>query len=234
MATGSAIQLASRAAIAAFGAARWVRRGIPTPRRTPFTFFYLAVLAVTTIVLYAVPAHTARTLLASSSTDVYHLHNAPIRVLVSSALWLSGVNWLLYAPLFSLVIAPVERRAGSRWVLAMFASGHVIATLVTELPIAWAIRHGYLAPRDQHRLDVGVSYGFYAVLGALVGLLPRVARSLAVAAAAVVVAVPLLTSDDSLTALGHVVSLLVGLVWWPWLSGRGLVGSLSRREGDHR
>ena len=209
---------------------RRAHRGLPGPGSTPFTFWYIAVLLVTTVVLLTVPSRIARLLLTWSSTDVYHLHSAPLRVLVSSALWLPGMDWLLYSVLFCLVLAPVERRVGSRWAAAMFASGHLIATLVTELPVAWAIRHGYLPHRAGHRLDVGVSYGFYAMLGVLVGLVPRWAVAPAALGGVTIVVVPLFTSADLLSAVGHVVALAVGFCWWPWLTRRGLDESLRRRR----
>lgn len=193
-----------------------VWRGLPRPSTTPFTFGYLALLFVSTAVLLAVPERTGRTLLDWSSTDAYHLRGDPLRVLVSSALWLPNLDWLGYAAMFSLVLAPVERRVGSPRTLGVFAAGHVIATLVTEVPIVWAVSRGYLPRRAQHRLDVGVSYGFYAVLGVGVGLLPRRARVPAGLAATMLVGVRLVTSPDLVAAVGHVVALVVGFGCWWW------------------
>lgn len=175
------------------------------------------VLLVSTAVLVLVPSAVARRLLSWSSTDVGHLFRSPLRVLASSALWLPSLDWLLYAVLFSLVLAPVERRIGSRWIAAVFASGHVIATLLTELPVAWAVGRGYLPHRARNRLDVGVSYGFYAVLGVFVGLLPRRARAPSALAAVALVVGRLAVSTELLSAVGHVLALAVGFGWWPWL-----------------
>lgn len=205
-----------------------LRRELPRPSGTPFTFWYLVLLLVSTGVLLLVPSGDARSLLSWSSTDVHHLTSAPLRVLVASALWLPNLDWLLYVALFSAVLAPVERRIGPRWTVAVFASGHVVATLLTELPIAWAIRHGYLPHRAGHRLDVGVSYGFYAVVGVLVGLLPRRVGTPAALVALLVVVVPLLVATDVLAAVGHVVALAVGFTWWPWLTRRGPARRVTR------
>ncbi|HEX5494254.1 MAG TPA: rhomboid-like protein [Mycobacteriales bacterium] len=202
------------------GAARvWRLWGeFPRPGATPFTFWYLVVLFTSTTVLLAVPHRAAHLLLTWSSTDVAHLRRDPLRVMVFSALWLPNLDWVLYAALFSAVLAPVERRLGWRWTAAVFGSGHVVATLVTELPIAWAVGRGYLPHRAGHRLDVGVSYGFHAVLGVLVGLLPERVRPLTASAATAAVVVPLLTSADLVSGVGHVVALAIGFGWWPWLA----------------
>src|SRR5436305_12136584 len=82
---------------------------LPSPRRTPFTFWYLAVLMVTTVVLRSVHPQTAQHVLQWSSTNVVELSRHPLRVLVLSALWLPGVVWAPYALMYTLVMAPVER-----------------------------------------------------------------------------------------------------------------------------
>lgn len=198
---------------------------LPSPSRTPMTFGYLAVLLGTTGVLHAVGPDIAERVLAASSTDVAHLADAPLRVLGASALWLPSGHWLPYALSFTAVLAPLERAIGGRWTLAVFASGHVLATLATELPVAWAVHAQLLPGSAAHRLDVGVSYGFFASLGAALALLTPRLRALGLAGAAAYALVPFLARPD-LTSTGHVLSLLVGLAWWPWLSGRGVAGSL--------
>src|SRR5215212_5583341 len=144
---------------------------LPTPRRTPFTFWYLAVLMVTTIVLRTVHPQTAQHLLQWSSTNVAELSRHPVRVLVMSALWLPGVVWAPYALMYTLVMAPVERVVGGRWTALVFVSGHLVATLATEVPVAILIRLGDLGRQWATVLDVGVSYGLYTTLGVLFGLL---------------------------------------------------------------
>src|SRR5215813_4118539 len=88
---------------------------LPTPRRTPFTFWYLAVLLVSTIVLRSVRPETAYQVLAWSSTNVTELSRHPVEVLIVSALWLPGLVWTPYAVIYTVVLAPVERVVGGRW-----------------------------------------------------------------------------------------------------------------------
>lgn len=205
------------------GRALWNER--PTPSATPFTIGYVALLAATTLVLGLVDSRLHHRILAESSTDVAHLESAPVRVLVASALWVPSIRWWPFTLLFSLVLAPVERRIGPWWTLAVFASGHVLATLATELPLEAAIDSGLVPESAAHRLDVGVSYGFYAVLAVLLGMFGGRLRVVAGVAAAASVLVPL-ALDPDVTTTGHLLSLAVGVAWWPWLRRRGLLGRM--------
>ncbi|HEX2895902.1 MAG TPA: rhomboid-like protein [Marmoricola sp.] len=185
----------------------------------PFTYGYLAVLLATTLLLRNVSSEVADRLLTGSSTDVAHLTHEPIRVLVASALWLPGRWWLPYALLFLLVLAPLERRFGVRRAALVFLSGHVLATLLTELPIGAAIAMHLLAPAEAHRLDVGVSYGTYAAVAAFAGSLRRRRAMLVLGAAVVSIVVPE-AADPDMTMWGHLISLGIGLCWWPFLYRR--------------
>jgi hypothetical protein len=213
-------------------AARAVVRVLPTPHGTPFTFWYLGVLGLTTILLrYGRPAAVHR-LLAISSTDAANLQQHPVQALFLSALWLQDAQWLAYAAIFTLVLAPLERRIGTKWTVLVFASGHVLASLATELPVLWAVRAHVLPTVDDHLLDVGVSYGFFATAGALVLMLPRPARWWVLGLLNACVLAIYLTSDPTstdsvVTVAGHTLSLYIGMVGWlPWLRRRQLVGSL--------
>jgi hypothetical protein len=212
--------------------ARAVLRLLPSPRTTPFTFWYLGLLALTTIVLnYGRPAAVHR-LLALSSTDAVNLQRHPIQVLVLSAVWLQGAHWTIYALIFTAVIAPLERRIGTKPTVLIFASGHVLASLATELPVLWAVRTHLLPMMDAHLLDVGVSYGFFAVAGALSMLLPTPFRwwvlgLLNACILIVYVGMDPTSTDAVVTVAGHVLSLYIGMLGWlPWLRRRDLVGSV--------
>ncbi|HEX4703988.1 MAG TPA: rhomboid-like protein [Pseudonocardiaceae bacterium] len=212
--------------------ARTVLRLLPSPRTTPFTFWYLGLLALTTILLnYGRPAAVHR-LLAVSSTDAVNLQRHPIQVLFLSALWLQDAHWFVYAIIFTAVIAPLERRVGTKFTVLIFASGHVLATLATELPVLWAVRTHLLPIVDAHLIDVGVSYGFFAVAGALSMLLPTPARwwvlgLLNACIIGIYLGMDPGSTDAMVTVAGHVLSLYIGMLGWlPWLRRRGLVGSL--------
>ncbi|MFJ6212977.1 rhomboid-like protein [Streptomyces sp. NPDC092296] len=192
-------------------------RVLPGPRRTPFTFWYLVVLLGTALYARFGDPESVRAAVAGSSSDGWHLLHTPLRVLALSALWVAGPLWSPYLVAFTATLAPLERRIGPLRTAQVFAIGHVIATLISELPIALGVLAGLLAPGELHRIDVGVSYGVLTCLGAVAGLLPRRLRVAVPLGAAAVLVHQVFTGDDPVTAVGHPVSLLVGLVCWPWV-----------------
>lgn len=202
----------------------------PHPRATPFTFWYLALLLVSTIMLRLVSTRTADALLRWSSTSAVNLHRHPIGSLIASALWVDG-RWWPYLIAFSVVLAPVERRIGSLRTILVFLSGHVIATLVTELPVGWQVRHNLL-PRAMARLtDIGVSYGFATGLGVFVLMLPTKARWV-VGVLAELVVLGAVAADVTVTSVGHACALQIGLFGWlAWVRRRGLLGALGLVSG---
>jgi hypothetical protein len=212
----------------------------PIPKRAPFTFYYLVVLLGTTLVLKLANPVLGAQLLALSSTDAHNLWRRPLLALLTSALWLSGGIWLPYVVIFGLAIAPLERRIGSLRTAGVFFSGHVLATLATELPVMWAIRAGMLPKSDGNWLDIGVSYGFFTTAGALVFLLPGRRRLWALLAVETFIAVIYLGDDPTtmgsvVTLLGHAIAAHLGLFFWgPWLRRRGHAGDTVTREPPKR
>jgi hypothetical protein len=201
-------------------------RYVPNPKTTPFTFGYLVVLLATTLLLeFADPAVTDR-LLQLSSTDAHNLWRRPLTSLLSSAIWLPGESWLVYALIFAIAVAPLERRFGARRTALVFFSGHIVATLATELPVMALISARVLPNSAGHWLDIGVSYGFFTTAGALVFLLPSRTRLLALAAVEAFIAAIWLSDDPAaldsvVTLLGHAFAAHFGLlVCGPWLRER--------------
>jgi hypothetical protein len=193
---------------------RLIRRAtqlLPTPRATPLTFYYLSGLTVSSWVLRTSSRPFAHRLTGAVSTDMAHLRSDPLTVLTASAL-LADQPWLSCAALFCISLAPLERRVGPARTAIVFAAGHVIATLATELPLGAAIAFGWLPQAAQHRLDFGVSYGMYACAGALVVLLPITWRRRALTAAALsTVLAAIANRQDLVACAGHPVALLVGV-----------------------
>lgn len=194
-----------------------VRAAQPSWRDTPFTCGYLTVLGFGTLLLSMLDAHTQLLVLKHSSTDVVHLVRHPLFVLVTSGLWVDSVgDYLAVAVVLGITGAVLERRVGSRWAFAVFASGHVGATLVTEGAVAFGVHTGVLPVSALSRLDVGVSYGLAATLAAAAGLLPRRARTVGVLSAWAYLGLPLARGLD-MTSWGHVVAVAIGIAWWPLL-----------------
>ncbi|GAA0952584.1 rhomboid-like protein [Streptomyces rhizosphaericus] len=183
----------------------------------PFTLGYTLVLLGTGLYARLGDPGTVRDLLASSSTDVFHLSQRPLLTLLVSALWAVGGITSPYLAVFPLVLGALERRLGGVRTAAVFLLGHVLATLLTEVPVAVSVAAGHLPDSSLRRLDYGVSYGLIACAAALAGLLsPRRRRTLLGGVALALVA-GILVDVDPLTGWGHAFALLLGVVSWPYV-----------------
>lgn len=190
-------------------------RLLPTPTGTPFTFGYGVVLAVTSLVTeYADPA-VVHDLHQASSTDVAHLVQTPVPVLLTSALWIAGGILSPFAIGFLLVLTALERRIGGLRTAGVFLLGHVLATLATEVPVGLAVLVGHLPDSSLHRLDYGVSFGVAAGVGALAGLLTPWLRWPLLAVFGAMLMQSLLAFTDPMTDWGHLTAFAIGIGTWP-------------------
>jgi hypothetical protein len=188
---------------------------LPTPTGTPFTFFYALVLIATSLFAeYGDPA-TVDSLLHGSSTDVAHLAQTPLLVLVASALWVAGGLASPYAIGFLFVLTALERRIGGWRTAGVFVLGHVAATLATEIPVALSVAAGQLPATSLHRLDYGISFGLMASIGALAGLFGPALRGILLGLVSLMLFQDLLAFEDPLTNWGHPLALLAGIACWP-------------------
>ncbi|MFD3517176.1 rhomboid-like protein [Streptomyces sp. NPDC058657] len=189
---------------------------LPTPTGTPFTFCYALVLVATSLYAQLGDPATVSALLRASSTDVAHLTSTPVFSLVGSALWVAGGLASPYALGFLVVLTALERRIGGLGTAAVFAFGHVVASLATEVPVGVAVWAGHLPETSLHRLDFGISFGLMASVGALAGVLrlPWLRWGL-LGGVGLVLLQDLVAYADPLTALGHPLALCVGLTTWP-------------------
>ncbi|WP_410092210.1 rhomboid-like protein [Streptomyces sp. uw30] len=188
---------------------------LPTPTGTPFTFAYVVVLTVTSLIAtYADPA-LVHALHQGSSTDVAHLLHAPVPVLLASALWIAGGILAPYTLCFLLVLTMLERRVGGVRTAVVFLLGHVLATLATEVPVGLAVLAGRLPDSSLHRLDYGVSFGVATSIGALTGLLRPWLRWPVLALFGAMLIQDLLNLADPLTNWGHLIALVIGVGLWP-------------------
>ncbi|MFE1175606.1 rhomboid-like protein [Streptomyces sp. NPDC058773] len=199
-------------------AARWRPwRLVPTPAGTPFTFGYAVLLAATSLFAEYGDQGLVSDLLRGSSTDVAHLAQAPLLVLIASALWIAGGMTSGYAVAFLFVLTALERRIGALYTVVVFLGGHVLATLATELPVAFQVAAGGLPESSLHRLDYGISFGVMTCTGALAGLLPVRSRLPLLAGAGYLAVTDLLAYTDPLSDWGHLLSLALGVASWPLL-----------------
>jgi hypothetical protein len=196
------------------GPLQWLLDRVPTPRRNPFTLTYLALLAGTTALTRFADPQLVHQLQTMSSTDGHHLLSTPLRSLLMSGLWVVGPVWMPYFWAFALTVAPLERRVGPLRAAGVFAAGHVVGTLVSQGVVAVAVALGKVGPSILDELDIGVSYGVLASLGALAGLLSPRGRAVALTAAVLLVAHQMTDDADLVTAVGHPTALLAGTVLW--------------------
>ncbi|MGG2458676.1 rhomboid-like protein [Streptomyces sp. RGM 3693] len=192
-------------------------RLLPTPTGAPFTFCYALLLVATSLFAEQGDPSLVSALLQGSSTDVVHLAQAPLLVLVASALWIAGGLLSGYAVAFLFVLTALERRIGGVRAAAVFFGGHALATLATEMPVGFSVAAGGLPDSALHRLDYGISFGVMTCVGALAGLLPAWVRWPLLVGAGYQAVSGLLAYVDPMTDWGHLLSLALGVAAWPLL-----------------
>ncbi|MFE5673770.1 rhomboid-like protein [Streptomyces erythrochromogenes] len=184
-------------------------------RSSPGTHIWLLIIAVTSIIVAIAPDQLDRVLLHRNSSNIHQLVQHPVRALISSAFWIANpASLALYAVLFEVFHAPVERWLGTlRW-LVIVATAHVVATLISQKVLLTAIQD-HRAPRSMtHVVDIGVSYGLAASIGVLTYRLPNPWRWFYLAGVVAFFGIPLATGG-TFTDLGHAIALAVGLLSWP-------------------
>jgi hypothetical protein len=186
-------------------------------RSAPGTFVWLAILLVTTVVIHTFSPGFAHRFVLHHSTNLHELSHNPIRVLISSALWIDGGHWWPYLILYSLFHAPAERWLGTaRW-LAVVAVSHVGATYISQSIVYYDIRH-HTAPASAAFIsDIGVSYALVGVQGVLTYLFTPPWRYVYAIVLVAYWGYPVLTNTGytAFTEVGHFTALLLGLACYP-------------------
>lgn len=204
---------AARRRLTALGRAAW--RYV---RSAPGTYAWLIILLGTTIVINRFSPQYRHRFVLHRSTNLHELSHNPLRVLISSALWIDGF-WLPYLFLYTVVHAPVERWLGTRRWLAVVVFSHVGATYISQSVVYYNIRHGY-APRSAAFIsDIGVSYALAGVEGILTYLIAAPWQYLYLAGVVIYYGAPLL-HDHTFTDIGHLSALLLGLACYLLAHGR--------------
>ncbi|UGT63453.1 rhomboid-like protein [Nocardia asteroides] len=192
----------------------------------PASTAYVFTLLVTWWTLRGLSPQAERALILSASTNLHNMRENPIQVLVASAFWTEGgfPYWVL--PQFLVVTAFAERRLGTaRWI-ALFAVGHVGATLLTVTAISYGIDHGVIPYRVAVAADVGSSYGATAIMAAM-SFLFRGGLRLVWAGTLVAVLAAAYWIGPTFTDYGHLCAAGIGLV-------AGAAGSAFQRRRARR
>ncbi|MFD3958633.1 MULTISPECIES: rhomboid-like protein [Streptomyces] len=200
-----------------------VRRWIVT---APGTYIWLTVLFVTTVLLHrTTPAFEHGASDGSSGGPSWD----PVRPLISGVLWIDGGHWLPYAVLFTVFHATAEHWLGTlRW-LAVAVLAHVLAVLLGEGVLGWAVRYGDASPSAGNTAEVGVSYALAGVVAVLTYRVPHPWRYVYAFAVLVFYGVPLAADGRTVTDLGHVTAVLTGLACYRLTRGARSPG---RREAS--
>ena len=213
----------SRAARARRAAAGYVAKA-------PGTHVLLLIVTVTTLMQRGLDETTATRVLRQASTNLFQMTRDAPRVLFLSAFLLDHGHLLVELVLFTLVMVPVERWIGTyRW-LGVFAAGHVGATLATTVGIWIQVRSGSAGNDLVYPIDVGVSYGLYAVAAILPRRLPRPAAEIVVA---ILIGITLrgVVTSGTYTEWGHAAAVAIGFSLGPLVSPRS--ASVSDRHVAH-
>jgi len=183
-------------------------------RRAPGTFVWLIILTITTYIISRINPEFRDRFLRQRSTNLHELSTNPIRVLISSALWIDGGGLWIYYLLYNVFHVPVERALGTlRW-LSVAAAAHVGATYLSEGALYWEVRHGYLPHSAIFTLDIGVSYALAGVEAVLAYLMVA-PWSYAYAAALILYYGYHLVAGNTFTDLGHFSSIIIGFACFP-------------------
>ncbi|MGP9021164.1 rhomboid-like protein [Streptomyces sp. BR1] len=153
-------------------------------------------------------APAGQDLLRACSTNVDNLSAGRWQTLGLSALVVEEPMELPYALLLLAVLGYAEYARGAWWTAGVFLLGHVGATLL----VYGGLVASRPSPATRSALDVGTSYGFYGVAGALTGTLPRGPwRTGARLALLALGARPLLRRQRTFTDAGHAVAVCLGM-----------------------
>ncbi len=185
----------------------------------PGTFLWLAVLLVNNIAINQLSPRFRYRFVLHHSTNLHELSHNPIRVLISSALWIDGGHWWPYLILYCIFHAPAERLLGSlRW-LVVVAVSHVGATYISQSVVYYDIHHGTASPSAAFIPDIGVSYALAGVEGVLAYFIATPWRYVYAAVLLAYYGLPLL-DHSTFTDVGHFTALLLGLACYPLARGR--------------
>ncbi|MBS9533067.1 hypothetical protein KIH27_05625 [Mycobacterium sp. M1] len=188
--------------------------------RVRFTVTYAVTVATVAVTLLMLEPRSRGQIVTQASTNLDNLRHGRLGTLFSSALVVDADSGPIYLWLPGLVclLALAELLWRSGRLAAVFATGHVGASLLVAAGLTGAVRLGWLPWTVAFARDVGMSYGAAAVVGALTAAIPRRFRAawigwwLALAVGTSVTCV-------EFTDIGHVVALLLGMLVATRLTG---------------
>ncbi|MFF9641378.1 rhomboid-like protein [Kitasatospora aureofaciens] len=211
-----------------------------TAVRLRLTTVYVLLLTATASWL-ATQGHAERArFVRHNSSNVHHMEVGKWWTLFTSGLVVDGVPAWAGIAAVAVVLGLAEWRWGPARAGAVFAFGHVGATLLTEGAM-WVMLVARIPGALSRARDVGISYGLVATAGCLLALGPPALRRYGLPALALALA-GAWAADQQLADAGHLVALGLGVLASrsPWLLARAArphPGERHRRphrQGPHR
>lgn len=181
--------------------------------RVRFTVTYAVTVATVAITLLLLEPRTRDRIVGQASTNLDNLWHGRFGTLLSSALVVDADSGpiLLWLPGLVCLLALAELLWHSGRLAAIFATGHVGASLLVAGGLTEAVRFGWLPFSVAFARDVGMSYGSAAVVGALTAAIPARWRPAWLGWwISVALGTAMLCSE--FTDIGHVVALLLGML----------------------
>ncbi|MCJ0868033.1 rhomboid-like protein [Streptomyces sp. AP-93] len=179
----------------------------PLPLTVPLSAVYAGTVQLGAHALERLDPAVRERLLRRCSTNADNLDAGRWETLPASAFLVEEPMPLPYALLLAAVLGYAEYAYGAWWTAAAFLFGHVTATL-----LVYGVLRRTAGPRTRRAVDVGTSYGFNTVLGALTSALPRgPVRTTARVGLLALAVRPVLRRERTFTDAGHLVALGLGL-----------------------
>ncbi|MFI5779165.1 rhomboid-like protein [Nocardia sp. NPDC051570] len=195
----------------------------------PVTYAYVALLVGVTVWLSEMNDSAQSKFMLHASTNLHNLLRGHFGTLFSSAFVIGDTSTsLLIIPLLLSLLALAELRFGAWQLIRIFLAGHIGATLLVAVGLWVAVESDWLPIDITRAEDVGISYGAMALIGAFYALIPVRWRPtwaitwIAVAVAGVVM-------GRTFTNVGHLLSVVIGLLagFWVLRTGRPALPRLS-------
>lgn len=179
--------------------------------RAPVTFIYVISWTVTTVLIQGSPDDIAALFTRFTSTNIYGVATAPLRVLVGSAFLVAdnGLGYTAYVVVFALIVARAEQRLGSARIIIVGVASHVLASLVVVALEAIALQRDRISGSIILTADVGVSYVMAGICAGYLLFVSRKWRWWYAGALVVTLVLPLLVLQD-IWSLGHFLAAAIG------------------------
>ena len=179
--------------------------------RVRATVAYAVIVSCVTVALYDLGPQVQDWVVRHVSTNLHNLSHGHLSTVLYSAFVIDAGPIYVWLPGLVCLLAVAELTWGSVRLVAVFAVGHVGATLLVAVGLTAAVKLGWLPVSVSRATDVGMSYGAAAVLGSLTAAIPSRWRP-AWIGWFVAVGIAVVAVGRDFTDVGHAVALGLGML----------------------